>query len=268
MKKVLTLLLLAILLLGPGCQDSAHRSRPLIGITSVYKVDEDNDSSAHTTVNFAYVRAVIDNGGAPVVLPTIQNAQVVEQYVRELDGLILVGGADIPPSAYNATPHATVVVMPLQRYDFERELIGRWWESNKPLLGVCLGMQFTNVVRGGTLVQDIPSQISDEVTHRGERSHHRVDIVPDSYLARILSAEQAVVYSSHHQAVDEVGNGLRVVAHSTDGAKEALERSSGEFGLFVQWHPEQMADTDHRDAIYGALIRACKSHLSRRWNVN
>lgn len=268
MKKAPTSLLLVIMLFGTGCGANPPRSRPLIGITSVYKIDEDDHSSAQTTVNFAYVRAVIDNGGTPVVLPTIQNARVVQQYVEELDGLILIGGADIPPSAYNAKPHETVVVMPLERYDFERQLIARWWESKKPLLGICLGMQFTNVVLGGTLIQDIPSQISNEVTHRGEKAHHRVDIVPDSYLAKILSAEKAVVYSSHHQAVDEVGEGLRVIAHSADGVKEALERTDGHFGLFVQWHPEQMADIKHRDAIYGALIRACNSRPLRRRNVN
>jgi putative glutamine amidotransferase len=140
-----------------------------------------------------------------------------------------------------------------QRYEFERKLIARWLASGKPILGVCLGMQFTNVVSGGSLTQDIPSQVGTKVKHR---AYHLVRIEPDSSLAKILGATHASVYSNHHQAVNNIGKGLKVIAHSEDGVNEALERTGGGFGLFVQWHPEQMDDKQHRDAIYGALVRA------------
>jgi len=253
MKKIVVLLWLVILTACVGCQSTYKPSRPLIGITSVYKVDKENNS-ASTLVNFAYVIAVAENGGDPVVLPTISGEEILRRYVEELDGLVLVGGADIPPSAYAQQPHKTVKVLPMQRYNFERKLISLWLDSGKPLLGVCLGMQFTNVVAGGTLIQDIPSQVGTKIEHRG---YHRVKIDPTSSLAEILSANEAFVYSNHHQAVKDVGKGLRIIAHSDDGVVEAMERLGGEFGLFVQWHPEQMDDTEHRNAIYGALIRAC-----------
>jgi len=252
-KKILLLLLLLVVSTCLGCQSNSRSSRPLIGITSVYQVDKDN-GSVKTVVGFAYVKAVAENGGVPVVLPTIANEEILQRYLEELDGLVLIGGDDIPPDAYGQQPHETVKIMPQQRYNFERQLIQAWLSGGKPILGVCLGMQFTNVVSGGTLIQDIPSQVGTRVTHR--RKYHRVIIEPDSSLAKILDAEEAMVYSNHHQAVEKVGRGLKVIAHAEDGVNEAAERIDGGFGLFVQWHPEAMKDTAHRDAIYGALIRA------------
>jgi putative glutamine amidotransferase len=115
-------------------------------------------------------------------------------------------------------------------------------------------MQFTNVVAGGNLIQDIPSEVGKKINHR---KYHQVQIEPDSILSQILGANQARVLSNHHQAVRKIGKGLKVIAHSDDGVNEALERVDGGFGLFVQWHPEAMEDKHHRDAIYGALIQAC-----------
>ena len=254
MKKIVVLLWLVILTSCVGCQSTSGPAQPLIGITSVYKVDE-NNGSASTMVGFTYVEAIAENGGVPVVLPTVTNEDILQRYVQELDGLVLVGGADIPPSAYGQQPHETVKVLHMQRYNFERKLISLWLSSGKPLLGVCLGMQFTNVVSGGTLIQDIPSQVGTKVAHR--RKYHRLKIEPNSSLAKILGTDEAFVYSNHHQAVKDVGKGLRIIARSDDGVVEAMERLGGQFGLFVQWHPEQMDDTEHRNAIYGALIRAC-----------
>jgi putative glutamine amidotransferase len=253
MKKIVGLLCLTVFVFFISCRDSSEPSKPLIGITSVYKIDE-QDNSTSTSVNFAYVRAVADNGGIPLVLPTITDQEIIRQYVRSLDGLVLVGGDDIPPSAYSEQPHETVKVMHKQRYDFERKLISLWLSRGKPLLGICLGMQFTNVVSGGSLIQDIPSQVGTTVNHR---EYHLVKIDPDSSLAKILGAAEASIYSNHHQAVKDVGKNLKIIARSEDGVVEALEKIDGGFGLFVQWHPEQTDDLGHRNAIYGALIKAC-----------
>jgi len=251
--KRITVLLLVVMAACLGCQGSRHASRPLIGITSVYQQDKD-DGSAKTVVDFAYVKAVAENGGVPVVLPTVTSEEILLRYVEQLDGLVLVGGADIPPAAYGQQPHETVKVMPEQRYAFERQLIQMWLSKGKPILGICLGMQFVNVVSGGTLIQDIPSQVGTEVAHR--RKYHIVRIEPSCSLAEILGSEEALVYSNHHQAVDKLGKNLKIIARAEDGVVEALERVQGGFGLFVQWHPESMRDTAHRDAVYGALIRA------------
>jgi len=236
-----------------GCQPSQRTSRPLIGITSVYEPAKPG-KGAKTTVEFTYVAAVTENGGVPVVLPTIDDEQALQKYIDTLDGLVLIGGDDIPPEAYGEQPHETVVPLERHRYNFERKLIARWLESGKPLLGVCLGMQFTNVVSGGTMIQDIPSEIGTTVNHKG---YHPVQIEAGSTLARLLNSREASVRSIHHQAVDKLGKNLRAIAHSDDGITEALERTDGKFGLFVQWHPELMTDLAHRNAIYGALIHAC-----------
>ena len=251
MKRICVTLWLAILMMSFGCQSQRNASAPLIGITSVYKVNE--KGTALTQVNFNYVQAVAENGGIPVVLPTIDSERILQRYIEELDGLVLVGGDDIPPSVYGEQPHETVKPLPSQRYDFERKLIAGWLTDNKPLLGVCLGMQFTNVVAGGSLIQDIPSEVGTKINHR---KYHLVHIEPESSLSQILGNNEARVFSNHHQAVRNVGKGLKVIAHSEDGVIEALERVDGGFGLFVQWHPEAMEDQQHRDAIYGALVRA------------
>jgi len=256
--KIPILLLLAGLLLAAGCQEAVQVApRPLIGITSVYRHDPKINVQPENAAPMTYIYAVRESGGVPVILPTVTDDALIGRYLQELDGLVLIGGMDIPPKAYGEEPHPTVQVMPTERFNFESRLIRQWYDSGKPMLGVCLGMQFTNVMRGGTLIQDIPSQVGETVKHRGDRAHHKVIIEKDSRLYRILGATEAVVYSIHHQAVKEVGEGLKISARSIDGVVEALERQDGRFGLFVQWHPEAMDDVEHRKAIYSALVRSC-----------
>lgn len=252
-RSLVVVICVCILCVAVGCRQTQMSAGPLIGITSVYEPAKDKEP-AETTVPFAYVQAVTDNGGVPVVLPTIDSEKALAWYLENLDGLVLIGGDDIPPQAYGEQPHETVKPLTPERYEFERKLIARWLTGGKPVLGVCLGMQFTNVVSGGTMVQDIPSEIGKTVDHR---KYHRVRIEPGSVLAKALGGAEASVLSNHHQAVDGLGKNLRVIARSDDGVAEAMERVDGPFGLFVQWHPEAMTDHVHRDAIYGALIRAC-----------
>ncbi len=256
MKAKLLMLWLALLVVCAGCQTGGGAAPgPVIGITSVYAVDKVS-GSASTSVNFAYIKAVADVGGVPVVLPTVDDERIIERYVQKLDGLVLVGGADIPPAAYEEQPHETVRIMQPQRYNSERKLITQWLDSGKPLLGVCLGMQFTNVAAGGSLIQDIPSEIGTKVKHR---AYHTVKIEPGSLLADIIEADRIRVYSNHHQAVKDLAEGFKIIAHSEDGVVEAIERTKGGFGLFVQWHPETTDDLNARRAIYGALVQACRA---------
>ena len=231
--------------------------KPLIGITSVFKPPKKGSTQAYTMVNFHYIQAVVDAGGVPVVLPTVEDKACLKRYVEVLEGLVLVGGADIPPSAYGEKPDKTVRVMPGERFRFENALIPLWLKSGKPVLGICLGAQFTNVVSGGTLIQDIPKEVGDKVPHRAGKkgTWHQIRIETGSLLARILGKRVVKVYSHHHQAVEKVGRNLRVIARSADGVVEALQRVKGGFGLFVQFHPEQMKDPV-RKKIFSALVRA------------
>jgi len=223
----------------------------------VYRPPKKGSSQAYVLVNYRYVQAVARAGGVPVVLPALSDRACLERYVKVLDGLVLVGGGDIPPAAYGEKPDETVRVMPRERFLFERSLIPLWWKSRKPLLGICLGAQFTNVVLGGTLIQDIPKEVGTKVAHRaGKRgTWHEIRIEAGSLLARILGRRVVKVYSHHHQAVERVGRGLRVIARSADGVVEAMERVDGGFGLFLQFHPEQMKDPVRKE-IFSSLVRA------------
>ncbi len=260
MRNIVVSCLLLVCITLSGCQNVQPSSsdKPLIGITTAY-----NPESNNLSVPAAYVDAILNNGGIPIVLPAVECREAVQHYVKTLDGLVLIGGRDIPPVLYGQTPHETVAIIPKRRVAFDRDLIALWMASKKPVLGVCLGMQFTNVVAGGTMIQDIPSHIGTEVTHR--KDYHNVTIEPDSLLADILESESAMVYSSHHQAVDKLGLGLKPVAWAEDGIVEALERTDNGLGLFVQWHPEVMASRypDHTNAIYGYLIQLCMKGQNR-----
>ncbi|MCB1224319.1 MAG: gamma-glutamyl-gamma-aminobutyrate hydrolase family protein [Verrucomicrobiales bacterium] len=227
--------------------DEGGERRPLIGIASL-------DSPT-------YIRAVQQCGGVPVVLPdTEASPEAIEEYLERLDGLILPGGADIPPAEYGESAHETVKVLDDNRFHFEKAL-GQAWitQTQKPLLGVCLGSQWINVLCGGSLVQDIPSEFG--VNHRD--TGHRVTLAPDSRLRRILGVEQLEVNSFHHQAVRRLGEGLRVVAESGEGVVEATEGTDpSRFLIGVQWHPEKMMPEDSRQTrLIQAFVDAAKERL-------
>lgn len=240
------LLFIAILLIVP---DSFAGERPLIGITSYFR-----QGSVRTSAT--YVRAVEMAGGAPVCLPAVSTGESIQKYTETLDGLLLVGGLDIPPDAYGEEAHETVVVMTPERFAFESEMIRTWLKkTDKPILGICLGMQFTNVMSGGSLIQDIPSQVDGNVIHRSDSgATHIVHIGPDSRLHQILGVDSMVVNSYHHQAVKDLADGFNIVARSKDGVPEAMEINN-RFGQFLQWHPEAM-DSTHHQKIFRAFIDA------------
>lgn len=240
--------------LGRGSAPLADAGRtapqaPLIGIASLTSQD--------------YVRAVREAGGIPVVLPnTGDNASRVPEYLALLDGLLMPGGADIPPSEYGEEPHETVEVLDDDRYRFEKALVTAWiGETDKPLLGICLGSQWINVATGGSLVQDIPSALGGN--HRNVE--HPVAIEPDSRLARIFGATELEVNSLHHQAANRIGNGLRAVAKAPDGVVEATETTDPDrFLIGVQWHPEKMM-SDHpvQAKLLKAFVEAAADQRSR-----
>ncbi|MGB2824401.1 MAG: gamma-glutamyl-gamma-aminobutyrate hydrolase family protein, partial [Phycisphaerae bacterium] len=238
----------------------SHGRRPIIGITSAYIPDGD-----YAKVNSSYAQAVREAGGTPVILPVIQDdgndRDLVGEYVRILDGLLLTGGDDVPPEAYGEKPLPQTRTLSGRRHRFEKAIIEAWLETRKPILGVCRGLQEVNVVCGGSLVQDIPTQVGTSVIHRKPKASgtatHMVEIEPGTKLRSLFSGASVRVNSNHHQAVRDVGRNLRVAARSPDGVIEALELTDGRFGLLVQWHPESIKDAEHRQAVYGAFVRAC-----------
>jgi putative glutamine amidotransferase len=204
-----------------------------------------------------YVEAVEQAGAIPVVVPPLVDADTIAMYVARLDGLVLIGGRDIPPDAYGEEAAPQVVPMERQRWVFESELLRQWLATDKPVLGICLGSQIVNVVQGGTLIQDIPTEVGGTVQHQAPGgAWHKVSIDDDSQLHTILGESEILVWAGHHQSVERVGKDLAVVAHSDDGVIEAMEMQKKPFALFVQWHPERMEGTDHRLRLFQALTDA------------
>lgn len=226
----------------PRRTESPPPKAPLIGIASL--------------TNDSYVLAIKQAGGIPIVLPNGDgSSNSIPEYLTLLDGLIMPGGADIPPSLWDEEPHPTTKLLAEDRYLFEKELIISWiQDTNKPLLGICLGSQWVNVAHGGSLIQDIPSEFG--VSHRGIT--HPVTLEPSSHLSKIYGTTELEVNSLHHQAIGRVGEGLRVVARSPDGVIEATETTNPDrFLIGVQWHPEKMVPDDKLQAkLLEAFVKA------------
>jgi putative glutamine amidotransferase len=255
-------LTLAAALLAGCATSSAPPLAPLVGITSVY-IEAREGGPARAGVFMTYVEAVRAAGGVPVVLPPLNDHEALAAYLQRLDGLVLVGGRDIPPEAYGGETTSTTIPMPLQRWEFESELLRRWLTTDKPVLGICLGSQFANVVQGGTLIGDIPTDVGDEVVHATPAGVlHRVRIDPKSKLYSILGESEVDVWARHHQAVDTLGEGLSVAARSDDDLVEATEMRGKPFAVFVQWHPERMEGTEHREKIFRALVEASEQRAN------
>ena len=223
---------------SPQSEATPTLKAPLIGIASL--------------TSDTYVLAIKEAGGIPIILPNGDGfPDKIAEYLEFLDGLVMPGGADIPPSEWGEEPHPTTKILDEDRYLFEKALISAWIKNtDKPLLGICLGSQWINVAQGGTLVQDIPSKFG--ISHRVPT--HQVTLEPDSRLSKIFGTTELEVNSLHHQAVGRLGEGLRLVAKCPDGVIEATETTNPDrFLIGVQWHPEKMAPTNRLQA---KLIKA------------
>jgi putative glutamine amidotransferase len=184
------------------------------------------------------------------MVPTVDKDGLVHRsevrladYARALDGLVLQGGADVSPSTYGETPLAPQWAGDRLRDVYEIELVHEFIEAGKPILGICRGAQLINVAFGGTLYQDIPTQLPGSqvhVTDSYEKHRHDIRFEPGSGLARLYrGVQKPTVTSIHHQSIKTLGRGLRVEAWSEpDGVVEAIRANGKGYVLAVQWHPE------------------------------
>ena len=216
-------------------------------------------------VNEAYANALVEAGLVPVVLPPIDAAAAVAA-LEDVAGLVLTGGEDLDPALFGEALHDATDAPHHRRDAYEIALAQAALDLRVPTLAICRGAQVINVALGGSLVQDIPSQRPGSIAHSpvGKRAErvHRIDIDPDSRLARDLGATSITTNSSHHQSVDRVATGLRVTARSEDGIIEGLESIDSRWWMVaVQWHPEELTATpeawDRRlFAAFGDAVRA------------
>lgn len=236
--------------------------RPLIGIPC-FAAERAGSLRPIYGNNQAYVTAIEQAGGAPVLLPPLESPASMAAIRARLDGLLLTGGGDLAPSLYGEETLPECGEIEVERDAGEVELTQWALDAGVPVLGVCRGMQLLNVVRGGTLYQDIVTQHAGsprhDVTEYG-RSHraHAIAINPSSRLAGILGTREPVVNSLHHQAVKDIGAGVEIVGWSEDGIAEALELPRYPFVLAVQYHPEELFATDEASRrLFAAFVRAC-----------
>lgn len=218
-----------------------------------------------------YVERVVEAGGLPLLLPVVDPAWA-EAYLDLADGLLLVGGDDVDPSLYGALPHPELGTVDLARDRFEVALLRVAVARDLPTLGVCRGVQVMNVALGGTLWQDLPSEVASTLPHAGRYdASHDVDVVPGSRLAAILGTgapgsggSRVPVNSHHHQALRTVAPTLVVTARSPDGVVEAAELPSQRFFVGVQWHPERLPDAEATRRLFAAFVAEAARDLPSR----
>jgi len=206
-----------------------------------------------------YVNAVQRAGGIAIVLPPDPSAVAEPDILLDrVDALMLAGGADIDPASYGAEPHPETRGTWPDRDAFELALARRALERDIPVLGICRGMQLLNVALGGTLVQHLPEALGNEAhrTVAGTFSKHDIRLDPESLACTAAGVESFVVWSHHHQGVDQLGDGLKVTGWSAeDDLPEAIELPGKRFALGVIWHPEEDEDSQ----LIGALVDAARA---------
>jgi len=236
--------------------------KPWIGIPTRYHAPSETIGQIRH-----YLDAVIEAGGVPLLIPTLESKAVVRDYLELTSGILLPGSpTDVHPDHYGAQPHSKLGTLYAERDSTDFELLRHAENVNLPVLGICFGIQSLNVFRGGALVQDIPSLVPDAVTH--DESRHAVRLERDSLLSRLAGATDLEVNSFHHQSVESPGRNLRVVARAPDGVIEAVEDTTGRFVVGVQWHPERgWRDSDFARRLFAAFVQASRQSKSQAGSV-
>jgi putative glutamine amidotransferase len=214
-----------------------------------------------TVLYTTYTSMVSRAGGLPVIL-TPGSADEAEAVVGRLDGLLLSGGGDVDPSRYDGSPVETLYGVDPLRDEYEIALARAARDAGLPTLAICRGMQVLNVALGGSLIEDIPSEDPDALQHRVEglgtvQPQHPVALEPGSAVATAIGTTQPDVNTVHHQAIRDLGEGLRTVGWAPDGVIEALEPTDDWQMWAVQWHPEYLGPDDEPSiALFRTLVEA------------
>jgi putative glutamine amidotransferase len=241
----------------------ANGPRPVIGVSMSALCPEGVRKHA---CNDAYVAAVGEAGGLPMLLPSVGGdvERSAAEYLDRVAGLVLTGGDDVHPSFYGEAPRPELGDVDEVRDRFELALAREAHRRGMPTLAICRGLQVANVALGGSLIQDIPTQVRTDLRHSpakagGTLPSHDVDVADGSRLRSILGVGRAEVNSSHHQSADRVAPDLRVSARSEDGVVEALEDPRHPYFVGVQWHPERAPDDPASRALFRSFLSACRT---------
>ncbi|OGX05361.1 MAG: hypothetical protein A3G87_08105 [Omnitrophica bacterium RIFCSPLOWO2_12_FULL_50_11] len=238
---------------------SRQTGKPIIGISCEVIKLKPYYFEFELACDYRYIRAILRAGGIPLMLPINHNPRDVMKLLRTIDGLLIIGGADIPPSFYGERNRHKIKPMYRGRIRFDMKLYRMAQHLKLPILCICYGLQLLNVIYGGTLYQDLQKQMRRAKNHQSRRHPmHTLHLDQRSKLIKIFRHQHFMVHSQHHQAVKRLGRSLRAVGYSPDGVVEAVEGPPRT--LAVQWHPERQ----DRDPIQKRLFRRFVDECRKR----
>ena len=232
--------------------------KPLVGVMPLW--DDDKDSIWMLP---GYLDGLKEAGATPVIIPLTEDPEEISRLVDICDGILLTGGHDVTPAIYGEEPLEGKVSCCITRDNMEKLVLEDAMKKNKPVLGICRGIQFINAFLGGTLYQDLPSQHPTDIEHHQTPPYdipvHDVNIKRSTPLYDCLGTDRISVNSYHHQAVKDVAPGLEIMAESEDGIVEAIYMPSYGFLWAVQWHPEFSYKKDvNSKKIFQAFVESLK----------
>lgn len=220
------------------------------------------DPAPSISLRSDYTDSIERAGGLPFILPPLNSRPLIIDVMSQFDGLVLVGGGDIHAERYGQKTSPLAKPLLPRREAFDFLLLEAALELGMPVLGICLGCQTINVHYGGSLYQDLLSDLPELAVRHSQHAsgyvEHPVQIAPSTRMAQAVGDGSLLVNSSHHQAVRELGRGLVASAHSEDGLIEALEDPARDFVVGVQWHPEALSNHARHAALFSAFV----SHAS------
>ena len=249
--------------------------KPIIGVTPDFNPGTRKDMGGKEPTYFLrarYLQSIQETGGVPIVLPLVRGQGHHRHLLERLDGLLVTGsGWDLAPELYGEQQEFPFQRMSDERAQLELGLSHLAFSLKIPTLGICGGMQSMCVALGGTLIQDIPSQVDMPLQHSPKKSAtkmaHIIRIEPKSWLHRIAKKRTIQVNSSHHQSVKAVPASFHVTATTTDGVIEAFEAASHPFWVGVQWHPEYLYRKHPiQKRLFSTFIQAAKRYSTQKEN--
>lgn len=242
-------------------RDRRRSSAPVIGLTTYLEQAQTGVWDVQAAfLPKVYFEAITRVGGIAVLLPPQPvSDQIANRVLDGLDGLLITGGKDVDPARYGQEPHPTTDIPRTDRDAWEDALLTAAIARELPFLGICRGAQVLNIARGGTLHQHLPEVLGTEKYQLGGGNFGRVEVAAEaaSAVGRLVGTDPLEVAVYHHQAIDRVGDGLRVTARTEDGVIQAVELDSVPFGVAVQWHPEQTGE-DLR--LFAGLVEAARDY--------
>lgn len=241
--------------------------RPIIGITArPQNVPSAENEILSYLVTHTYSDSILRGGGIPILILPVENS-LVDTVLDRVEGILFTGGGDIAPERYGAERDEAVWMVDDERDEFELALVRKAYERKMPVMAICRGNQIVNVAFGGTLIQDLPSHAGahgHDIVGEGAYEPHAEALIEDgSRLAEVIGGGLHGINSIHHQAVEHLGDGLRVVASAPDGTVEAIEHADSEWPLIsVQWHPEYLGVRDHGDShdLFTAFVESAAKY--------